>query len=75
MLNRMEPYLACIILSAFHVPILLRYPYHYPHLASEKPEIIDYKEHIQNDPVNKRPTKGLSTQLSKAHSLNLLSTQ
>jgi len=71
----MEPYLARIILSAFHVPILLRYPFHYPHPASEKLEAIDYKEHTQNDPVYKRWTKGLSTQLSKAHSLNLLSTQ
>ena len=53
MLNRMEPCLACIILSAFQVPITLRYPHHYPHLASEKSEAIDHKEHIQNDPVKR----------------------
>lgn len=57
MLNRMEPCLACISLSAFQVPIPLRYPHHYAHLAREKSEAIDHKEHIQNDPVKRgRPS-------------------
>lgn len=51
--------------------------HHYPHLTSEETEAIDYKEHVQNDPVSMRPTQGLSsdTQVSKDHSLNLPSTQ